>query len=247
MQAAVKNATNEASKANINLSSANRNSSLLATNGIHSLKREAIVPSFWKNSRKKPPKNHQSLKMFNEKAGGRRNAPEALYRGKQWSLRLSFRAISGVSMKNPPYFLLHFLVARRGGSRGDQSDHATEVKFQKNAQKVNWEKNSQGVKLRAPHCIEVHSPVSKISSRPRPLNMNTQKAVLRTSFVRFVTQFQRFDWLFRFLLKKFFQDNWGKKAYKKMETPCYNDIVNNTSCFRFLPRRKLCQVRNFTS
>ena len=43
MQAVVKNANDEASKQNINLTSASRYSSLLATNGIHELDREAIA------------------------------------------------------------------------------------------------------------------------------------------------------------------------------------------------------------
>ena len=43
MQAVVKNATDEASKQNIYLTSASRYSSLLATNGIHELDTEEIA------------------------------------------------------------------------------------------------------------------------------------------------------------------------------------------------------------
>ena len=43
MQAVVRNATDKASKANTNLASASRCSSLLATNRIHELETEAIA------------------------------------------------------------------------------------------------------------------------------------------------------------------------------------------------------------
>ena len=86
----------------------------------------------------------------------------------------------------------------RGGSRGDQSDHATKVKFPKNARKVNWKKSRCETTFSALHRSSQSS--IKISSRPRPSNMIGQKAVLRMSFARYVTQFQRSDWLFRFLL-----------------------------------------------
>ena len=84
-----------------------------------------------------------------------------------------------------------------GGCRGD---HTTEVKFPKNARKVNLKKNSPGVKRRALHCIEIHSLVSKISSRQRASNLNAQKVVLRMSFAHFIMRFRRSDWLFSFLL-----------------------------------------------
>ena len=48
---------------------------------------------------------------------------------------------------------LHIVPVFRGGSRSDQSDHATKVK---------WKKNSPGVKLRAVHYIEVHSYIKMI-------------------------------------------------------------------------------------
>ena len=52
MQAVVKNATDEASKQNINLTSASRYSSLLPTNGIHELDREAIASPRQKTKQK---------------------------------------------------------------------------------------------------------------------------------------------------------------------------------------------------
>ena len=100
MQAVVKNATNEASKPKINLKSAGRFFSLLAANGTHALKKEAIVPRLQNTDKSQKLENAPQKKPEGE--GVRLKHCIAVVSA--WPLPLPFRAISGVGTKKSAMF-----------------------------------------------------------------------------------------------------------------------------------------------